>query len=322
MSRNVETQSLEGAIGVFLDDLKVGRRLSKNTLDAYARDLRDYMKFAVRHGLGDWREATMTFADAYFADLKDRKLAAATAARRRSTIRGFHAHLVRRREADEHPLAQLPAPKSETRLPHALSVDDMERLLAQPEGREPLALRDRAMLEVAYASGLRVTELCELERHRVDLAGRSLTVTGKGSKERSVPFGRAAERALRDWLEHGRPVLVRPRSVRRAGPRSAGAKARRTEGRDRLFVNAWGGELSRMGFWKILRKYARAAGIATRVHPHALRHSFATHLLQGGADLRVVQELLGHASVATTAIYTHVDRAYLREVHRTFHPRP
>jgi integrase/recombinase XerD len=164
-------------------------------------------------------------------------------------------------------------------------------------------LRDRALLELAYASGLRVSELCALPRSRVDLAGQLVTVTGKGDKQRVVPFGRAAGRALRAWLERGRPKLA---------PHTR---------HDALFVNARGRPLSRMGFWKILRGIARRAGIATRVHPHALRHSFATHLLQGGADLRVVQELLGHASVSTTAIYTHLDRAYLREVHRSFHPR-
>ncbi|HEY6867546.1 MAG TPA: tyrosine-type recombinase/integrase, partial [Candidatus Eisenbacteria bacterium] len=150
-----------------------------------------------------------------------------------------------------------------------------------------------------------------LERARVHLADRTLTVTGKGSRQRTVPFGRAAERALREYLERGRPALV----ARAARGRGHAAR------HDVVFVNARGTPLGRMGFWKILRGRARAAGITARVHPHALRHSFATHLLQGGADLRVVQELLGHASVTTTAIYTHLDRAYLREVHRTFHPR-
>ena len=202
------------------------------------------------------------------------------------------------------PIEGRPAPRRDRRLPHALSIEAIERLVAHPEGAGALALRDRALLEVAYASGLRVSELVGLERPRVDLGGRALTVSGKGDRERSVPFGRAAAQALREYLERGRPLLA--------------PHARH----DRVFVNARGGPLSRMGFWKILRKHARGAGIEGRVHPHALRHSFATHLLQGGADLRVVQELLGHASVTTTAIYTHVDRAYLREVHRTFHRAP
>ena len=305
------TPVLDGPREAFLDELRTGRRLSPHTLDAYARDLADYAAFARRHALAGWEDAGVTFVDAYFATLHRRGLASATIARRRSALRGFHGWLARRAGAEAaaaDPLAQMAPARRERRLPHALSVDDLERLLAQPSGETPLALRDRALLEVAYASGLRVSELCALERSRIDLDDRMLTVSGKGGKERAVPFGRAAERALRAWLERGRTVLAERPGARRAR-------------HDRVFVNAAGGPLSRMGWWKILRGHARAAGLATRVHPHALRHSFATHLLQGGADLRIVQELLGHASVATTAIYTHLDRAYLREVHRTFHPR-
>jgi integrase/recombinase XerD len=302
--------ALRRPIEAYLEELRVGRRLSPHTLDAYSRDLAEYATFAERHGLPGWNEATITFADAYFASLAQRRLSGATVTRRRSTLRGFHAFLLRQGECADHPLSRLPAPRRDHRLPHALSVEDIESLLAQPQGEEPLALRDRAMLEIAYASGLRVSELCGLQRSRVDLSQRTLSVSGKGGKERAVPFGRAAERALREYLERGRPGLIEP---------GRGARVRT---HDAVFVNAHGRPLSRMGFWKILRGHARGAGLGVRVHPHTLRHSFATHLLQGGADLRVVQELLGHASVATTAIYTHLDRAYLREVHRTFHPRP
>lgn len=297
------TGGLEPALEAFLDGLRTGRRLSPHTLDAYARDLADYRAFARRHSLTTWSEVTAVFVDGYFASLLKRGLAGTTVARRRSTLRGFHAFLQRQGLREGDPLAELPPPRRERRLPHALTLEEIECLLAQPGGEGPLRLRDRALLELAYASGLRVSELCGLERPRIDLSGRVVSVAGKGGKERMVPFGRPAASALREYLERARPVLA--------------ARARH----DRMFVNARGGPLSRMGFWKILRGHARAAGIGTRVHPHALRHSFATHLLQGGADLRVVQELLGHASVATTAIYTHLDRAYLREVHRTFHPR-
>jgi integrase/recombinase XerD len=306
---------LDGPLEGFLDELRAGRRLSDNTVDAYARDLAEYRGFALRHGLRGWPEATTTFVDAYFAWLLKRGLSAATVARRRSALRGLHAWLERGTARLADPLAEMPPTRRERRLPRALSVEEVERLLAQPEGEGPLSLRDRALLELAYASGLRVSELCGLERRRLDLGARTLTVVGKRNKERTLPFGRAAERALRAWLERGRPLLVE-RSVG-GGPRGRGAGSRL----DAVFVNARGGPLGRMGFWKILRGHARAAGIASRVHPHVLRHSFATHLLHGGADLRVVQELLGHASVATTAIYTHLDQAYLREVHRTFHPR-
>jgi len=295
--------ALDPPIEAFLDRLCTARRLSAHTLEAYARDLADYRAFARKHGLADWREATAVFADAYFARLHQRGLSAATVARRRSALRGFHADLEAQGVPAPRTLGDAPPARRGRKLPHALSVEEIERLLEQPAADRALGLRDRALLELAYASGLRVSELCALPRSRVDFAARIVTVTGKGDKQRVVPFGGAAARALRAWLERGRPQLA--------------PQARH----DALFVNARGRPLSRMGFWKILRGIARQAGIATRVHPHALRHSFATHLLQGGADLRVVQELLGHASVSTTSIYTHLDRAYLREVHRSFHPR-
>ena len=320
--------ALERRVEAYLDELRTARRLSPHTLDAYARDLADYLAFARRHGVAQWGQASTTLVDGYFASLLRRGLAGATVSRRRSALRGFHAALGRGEGHGSDPLAALPPTRSERKLPHALPIEDIERLLAQTgaAGKAsrggPLQLRDRALLELAYASGLRVSELCGLERTRVHLAERTVTVLGKGGKQRTVPFGRAAERALREYLERARPVLTTrpPRSrARRAG---STAKARPVPRHDAVFVNVRGAPLGRMGFWKILRDVARAAGIPGRVHPHALRHSFATHLLQGGADLRVVQELLGHASVTTTAIYTHLDRAYLREVHRTFHPRP
>ena len=298
-----DAAALDGPLEAFLDELRTGRRLSVNTLDAYQRDLADYCSFARLHRLQRWSEATVTFADAYFALLLQRGRSHATVARRRSTLRGFHAWLARSGTGIADVLDDRPPARRERRLPHALAVEDVERLLARAQGDGPLARRDRAMFELAYASGLRVSEVVELDRSGLDLQGRGVTVRGKGDKQRTVPFGRTARQALEDYLEHARPLLC---------PRAR---------HDRVFVNARGGALSRQGFWKILRGHARAAGIGTRVHPHALRHSFATHLLQGGADLRVVQELLGHASIATTSIYTHLDRAYLHEVLRSFHPR-
>ena len=303
LPRPVVLPALDGPLEGFLDELRTGRRLSDNTVNAYARDLADYRAFALGHRLAGWSEVTSTFVDGYFARLLKRGLSGATVARRRSALRGFHAWLARGAGDAIGPLDEMPAPRRERRLPRALSVEEVATLLAQPEGEEPLRLRDRAMLELAYGSGLRVSELCGLKRADLDLANRLVVVIGKRDRQRSVPFGRAAERALRAYLDRARPLLVRG------------------ERHDFVFANARGRGLSRMGFWKILRDHARAAGIAGRVHPHVLRHSFATHLLIGGADLRVVQELLGHASVETTAIYTHLDRAYLREVHRTFHPR-
>lgn len=296
-------RKLSAPIEGWLDELRRARRLSPRTLDAYARDLADYTAFAQQHGIVSWDEASLTFVDGYFAMLQVRGLSAATVSRRRSTLRGFHGFLARAGHRSDDPIALLPAPRRGRSLPHALTLTDVEALLAHPQGDEALALRDRALLEVAYGSGLRVSELVGLERRNVDLSSRTLSVTGKGDKQRVVPFGRAAEHALREWLERGRPQLA--------------ANTRH----DHVFVNARGGPLSRMGWWKVLQGLARGAGVTARVHPHALRHSFATHLLEGGADLRVVQELLGHANVTTTAIYTHLDRGYLREVHKQFHPR-
>ncbi len=303
MSKASGAHLLAAPIDGWLDELRRGRRLSPRTVDAYSRDLSDYTAFASHHRLKGWDEATLTFVDGYFASLERRGLSSATVSRRRSTLRGFHGFLARVGQRADDPVALLPAPRRERRLPHALPLGDVEALLAHPQGEEPLALRDRAMLELAYGSGLRVSELVGLLRGNLDLAGRALIVTGKGDKQRMVPFGRSALSALRTWLERGRPQLA---------PRAR---------HDAVFVNARGGVLSRMGWWNILRAHARGAGVTARVHPHVLRHSFATHLLEGGADLRVVQELLGHASVTTTAIYTHLDRGYLREVHRQVHPR-
>jgi len=296
--------ALEGPLEAFLDELRTGRRLAPRTVDAYGRDLADYARFIVRQGLARWDDATPTVIDGYLASLARRGLATATVARRRAALRGFHAHRGRHGGQGVDPTAELPPARRDRKLPHALAVEDVERLLAQPEGDAPLAIRDRAMFEIAYGSGLRVSELIGLTRDRIELRERVVSVSGKGDKERAVPFGRSARRAVADYFDRARPVLC--------------ARSRH----DVVFVNARGGPLSRMGFWKILRRHARAAGISTRVHPHALRHSFATHLLAGGADLRVVQELLGHASITTIAIYTHLDRGYLREVHRTFHSRP
>ncbi len=296
-------RKLVAPVDAWLDELRRGRRLSPRTLDAYGRDLADYSAFAAHHKVSDWEEATLTFVDGYFASLQRRGLSSSTVSRRRSTLRGFHGFLARMGHKSDDPVALLPAPRRERKLPGVLTLGEVEALIAHPQGDEPLALRDRAMLELAYGSGLRVSELVCLPRAGVDLGGRSLIVTGKGDKQRVLPFGRSAAAALAAWLERGRPQLA--------------PHARH----DAVFVNARGGVLSRMGWWKVLQGHARGAGVTARVHPHILRHSFATHLLEGGADLRVVQELLGHANVTTTAIYTHLDRSYLREVHRQFHPR-
>ncbi|MBI1798196.1 MAG: tyrosine-type recombinase/integrase, partial [Candidatus Eisenbacteria bacterium] len=200
--------AIDGPLEAFLDQLRTGRRLSPHTVDAYARDLADYRAFAELHRLSRWEEAGPIFLDGYFARLLQRGLAGSTVARRRSALRGFHVFLESRGMRAGDPFAELPPARRERRLPHALSLEEIERLIAQPALDRPLGLRDRAMLELAYASGLRVSELCALERNRCDFSDGTVTIVGKGNRQRVVPFGRAAAAALKEWLERGRPLLA------------------------------------------------------------------------------------------------------------------
>ncbi len=302
--RTIPEDGLERAGRAWLSDLALLKRASPRTTAAYRYDLQDYLGFLRARGHAEPRQVIAPDVVDYLLALRRGGAAAATLARRRSTLRGYHSHCARAGTAPLDPTAGLPALKLGRRLPRALAIEEVELVLAQPVGHEPRTLRDRALLELGYASGLRVSELVGLDRSSLLWDDRAVRVLGKGDKQRLVPFGKPAGEALERWLESGRPHLVR-----------------RTN-EEALFVNRWGRRLSRMGFWKILAGYARLAGLAGRVSPHVLRHSFATHLLAGGADLRVVQELLGHASVVTTQIYTAVDRGFLLEVHRQFHPRP
>jgi len=302
--RAIPEDMLERASRLWLESLALLKRVSPRTTAAYRYDLKDYLGFLRARDLATPDKVQAKDVGDYLLMLRRAGAAASTLARRRSALRGFHAHCHRIGIADQDPAAGLPALKLGRRLPKALAIEEIERLLAQPNEPTPLPLRDRALLELGYASGLRVSELVGLDRASILWEDRAVRVLGKGDKQRLVPFGRPAAEALRTYLEGGRLQLAR-----RANEEA-------------LFLNRWGRRLSRMGFWKILAGYARRADLAGRVSPHVLRHSFATHLLAGGADLRVVQELLGHASVVTTQIYTAVDRSFLLEVHRQFHPRP
>ncbi|MGQ0722750.1 MAG: tyrosine recombinase, partial [Candidatus Eiseniibacteriota bacterium] len=222
--------------------------------------------------------------------------------RRLAALRGLFRFAHAEGSAAEDPTREVSGPRRLRRLPGALSVAEVERLLDAPSGDAPLALRDRALLELAYATGVRVSEACAVDLADLGVEPGMLRVRGKGGVERWIPVGRVARGALQEWTGRGRPALAAP-------------------GEAALFVNARGRRLGRHGFWRVLRGHVRAAGIRRAVSPHTLRHSFATHLLEGGADLRVVQELLGHADLSTTQVYTKVDTTYLAEVHRTFHPR-
>jgi len=287
----------------YIVHLTIERGLSANTLAAYGADLEGYLEFLAARGRTAPDQVTRADVRDYLAAETDRRQAAASRARRLSSIRNFHRFLVLEELATDSPVEGWKGPRRIRRLPSVLRVPDIERLLAAPDPATALGRRDRALLELAYAAGLRVSELCDLRVESLDTAAALVRVFGKGRKERLVPVGRAALAAVARYRAEARPQLVRGRQV------------------PTLFVNARGTRLSRMGFWKILRRHVLAAGLRVRVTPHTLRHSFATHLLEGGADLRVVQELLGHADIGTTQIYTQVDRQYLSEVYRTFHPR-
>jgi integrase/recombinase XerD len=289
----------------FNDYLAFERGLSPRTLDAYGRDTDRFLAFLQGRGVGAPAAVTARDLREFTYHLRDQGLAASSIRRALSAIRTYFAFLLAEGLVTADPSEQVESPAIWRRLPDVLSRDETTRLLEAPDPADRLYWRDRALLELAYASGVRVSELTALKARDVDLDERFATVYGKGSRERLVPVGGPAVNAIRVYLRELRPVLER----------GAG------KGSGALLLNARGGGLTRMGVWKILRKHVIRAGIERRVTPHTLRHTFATHLLEGGADLASVQEMLGHADIATTQIYTHVDRDYLRDVHRRYHPR-
>ncbi|MEZ5116515.1 MAG: site-specific tyrosine recombinase XerD [Candidatus Nanopelagicales bacterium] len=294
----------------YLDHLAVERGLSRNTLSAYGRDLSRYAAWARAHGRRSADAVTATDLAEFLGDLRrgddeHPPLSTSSAGRTLVAVRGFHRFAVREGLAPTDPGRDVTPPTPPQRLPHALSVEDVGALIAAAAlGDTPLALRDAALLELLYGTGARISEAVGLARDDLDLEVRVVRLSGKGGKQRLVPLGRYAAEAVDAYLVRGRPAL-----------------ATRGHGTAAVFLNARGGPLSRQSAWAILKAAAERAGIGADVSPHTLRHSFATHLLQGGADVRVVQELLGHASVTTTQIYTHVTVDALREVYVTAHPR-
>jgi integrase/recombinase XerD len=294
----------------YLDHLTVERGLSENTLDAYRRDLRRYVGFLARREVLDPKDVEEPAVRSFVASLSasthgpdDAPYRATSVARTLSAVRSFHRFLLREGVTADDPAAAVRRPKLPRSLPRPLPVEDVGRLLEAPDGTTPVGVRDRAILEMLYGSGLRISELTGLDVDDLDLEEGSLRVLGKGGKEREVPLGSFGREAVAAYLTRGRPALA------------TGAS------RGALFLNARGGRLSRQSCARLLGRYVRLAGIDRRVTLHTLRHSFATHLLEGGADVRVVQELLGHASVSTTQIYTLVTAQHLREVYDSSHPR-
>jgi integrase/recombinase XerD len=302
----MEATPLHSSAEEFLSYLTVERGASRNTLAAYRRDLGAYQSLLESRGVDDPARATREDVGAFVVALQRRGLAPASVERAVAAVKSFHKFLVREGLAKDHPAGRVPLPKKPSRLPDVVSIEDVERLLSQPFPENPAGLRDRAMLETLYGCGLRVSELVGLDVLDVDLHEGILRVRGKGDKERVVPIAGVAVAAIDEYLEHGRPHLRAKRSRSAVDPSA-------------VFVNVRGGRLTRQAVFGVVKRHGGRVGLD--IHPHTLRHSFATHLLEGGADLRALQEMLGHADISTTQVYTHVGIAHLREEYLSTHPR-
>ncbi len=291
-------------VDAYLDHLRVERRLSGHTVEAYSRDLAALGRFA--EGAGRDLEALgRPDLEAFVRREMSSGLSPRSVARMVACVRGFYRFLVLDRRLAASPAEDLRAPRAWPALPKFLTVDEVDRLIAQPDTATPLGMRDRALIELLYATGMRVSELLGLRATDINLTAGYLTCTGKGSKQRIVPIGDQAAEWVRRYQREARPRLVQQRPAC-----------------NRVFANSRGGALSRIGFWKALKKYGTAAALPRDLSPHVLRHSFATHLLERGADLRAIQMMLGHSDLSTTQIYTHVLQARLRSLYDRFHPRP
>jgi integrase/recombinase XerD len=318
------TVGIERLVLDFLAYLELERGLSRNTLEAYRSDLLQFGEFLDRRGLSalDARHGDLA---AFLSELADGPVpvAPATLGRKVACLRSFYRHLRREGAIEHDPTAELRGPRKSQRLPRVLSRDEVARLLREPKGTDPRALRDRALLETMYACGLRASEAVGLELQDVDLEEGVVRARGKGSKERLVPIGSAAVAALQAYCRRGRPALLaagidRPRLV---GAAAAGGAGTAPRAGGRLFLNRRGYGLTRQGLYKIVQGHARGAGLQDRMSPHTLRHTFATHLLAGGCDLRSLQEMLGHADLATTQVYTHLSAERLKDAYFSAHPR-
>ena len=292
--------SWHAMVGRFRDHLALERRLSVHTVRAYAEDVSQYGRYLAGQRVTDPERVRPADVERF---LSTGGWAASTAARKIAAIRAFHEFLRRRGGAGDNPALSVRPPRRSRPLPDVLTVEQVELLLGAPRGEEPQPVRDRALLELAYATGLRASELTGLRLEEIDLEEGLVRCRGKRQRERIVPFGSKARDAIVRYLESARGAFLKDRGERA------------------VFLTRFGRPFTRMGYWKLLRTHARGAGIEQAISPHTLRHSCATHLLEGGCDLRVVQEFLGHRSIETTQIYTHLDRNYLREVHTKFHPR-
>jgi integrase/recombinase XerD len=288
----------------FMQFLLVDKRLAKNTLLSYERDLKTYLHYLKNvEAIETLNQVQRVHIVQFLTFLKEQGKSAKTVARHIASIRAFHQFLLRDQTTDQDPSVLIDIPKTERAIPKILSIEEVEKLLDIPRGHEYFALRDKAMLEILYATGIRVSELIQMDVAHVNLSMGFVTIIGKSDKERIIPIGGPAAEALKRYLEHGRHHFI-------------------SKYQDySLFLNHQGKRLTRQGFWKILKKLAKEAGIDNELTPHTLRHSFATHLLQNGADLKAVQEMLGHADISTTQIYTQLSKIRLKDVYSKFHPR-
>lgn len=292
------------ALEDYIHFLKVERQLSQNTVASYKRDLLNYIVQLEKAGVGSIDDIDRSTILQYLHQLKEQGKSSRTVARHISSIRSFHQFLLREKVTSQDPTVHLEMPKLEQKLPSVLSVKEVDKLISMPASSKSQGKRDIALLELLYGTGMRVSELIGLNVDNIHISMGFVRVFGKGGKERIIPLGGGAMKACTAYIREARPVFIE-----------------KTKGTDALFVNMRGSRLTRQGCWKIIKGYALKAGIQKELTPHILRHSFATHLIENGADIRAVQEMLGHADISTTQIYTHVSKARLKDVYVKFHPR-
>ncbi len=292
------------ALEDYIHFLKVERQLSANTTTSYRRDLEEYLNFLQISGHEVIDDVDRQVILSHLQALKDSGKSSRTISRHISSIRSFHQFMLREKVASQDPTVHLELPKLEQKLPRVLSMQEVEQLIAAPDDSKPQGIRDEALLEILYGTGMRVSELIGLDMDDIHLSMGFVRVFGKGGKERIIPLGGRAIQSCKRYINEARPIFIE-----------------KLKSADALFVNMRGARLTRQGCWKLLKAHASFAGIEKELTPHILRHSFATHLIENGADLRAVQEMLGHADISTTQIYTHVSRTRLKEVYVQFHPR-
>jgi len=295
---------METFVKEYLGYLKLEKNLSDNTINSYKNDLAAFKGFLNDQGIDDPADITAEHLNNFFKLLKELGLVGSSAARYFSSLKGFFLYLIQNKYIIKNPVDKISAPKISKKLPGVLDVSEVEKILSLPEVDNKFGLRDKAILELFYACGTRVSELINLKVNDLFLNDEVIRVLGKGSKERLIPIGSSAIKWVKEYLSKSRPLLMK-----------------KMKSENYLFLNSRNTKLSRMGVWKIIDRYVKEADIKKDVHPHTFRHSFATHLLEGGADLRAVQEMLGHADISTTQIYTHIDRDYIKQIHKQYHPR-